>query len=130
MEAKFVEITFGTVLLAAYVAAPTALVAGWFKSAKLGWPQTVFGWMTLASLTLATASALLAIGSLLYGNSIGGWPYYDRRLMRIFACGALLSALALIVGLIGSCRRNALRWLAPVASLGMLIFWLGAAEGE
>jgi hypothetical protein len=79
---------------------------------------------------LTTCSGLLALGAFLFSGATGGFAYYDPRLLRIFKIGLLLSSLALLTGLIGIAFRNPLRWQAPIASLGMLIFWFLAAVGE
>jgi hypothetical protein len=86
------------------------------------------GWMI--GFFLATCSALLAFGGLLYAHAIGGFPFYDPRLMRLHRWGARLSLAGIVLGIIGCFRRNTLRWYAPICSVGVFIFWFGAAMGE
>lgn len=76
---------------------------------------------------LATFSALLTIGGLLYAHAMGGFPFYDPRLYR---WGGRLSLAGFILDLIGCLRRNRVRWYAPICSACVFIFWFGAAMGE
>jgi hypothetical protein len=73
---------------------------------------------------------MLALGALAFSGAAGGFAYYDPRLLRIFRIGLILSSLGLLAGLIGIAFRNPLRWQAPAASFGMLIFWFLAAMAE
>jgi hypothetical protein len=79
---------------------------------------------------LATASAVLAVSTVIYAHHIGGFPYYDPRLLRIYRWGALLSLTGMAFALGGVWRRGPLQWLAPVCTFGTLLYWFGAASGE
>jgi sulfite exporter TauE/SafE len=113
-----------------YAVLPCGLIWGWVRWSRAERRWSFTSVLSFAGFGLATASALLAIGALLYGKSIGGWPYYDPRLMRIYAWGALLSLSGIILGIGGVWRRNPLRWHAVACALGTLIFWFGAAGTE
>ena len=99
----------------------------WFRGGHLT-PRS--SWPSLLALLLATASATLALGSIAYSNATGGFAYYDHHLMRIYRTGTLLSTAALLTGLVGTAFPGAIRWQAPLASFGTLLFWLLAAIGE
>jgi hypothetical protein len=71
---------------------------------------------------------VLAISSLIYAHLIGGFPFYDPRLMRIFRWGALLSLMGFLFGVEGAWRSSTLRWHAIAGSAGTLFFWIVAAE--
>ena len=81
-------------------------------------------------LALATASALVAVSGMVYSFAIGGFQYYDPRLMKIMGVGGLLSLVSLILGLSGLCRANPLRWHAPVLAISTFAFWIAAGAGE
>jgi len=66
-----------------------------------------------------TVTVALALGSLIYAHAIGGFPYYDPRLLRIYRWGTGLSLLGVVFGIGGVWRRSALRWHAPALSVGM-----------
>jgi hypothetical protein len=68
--------------LGVYVALPAVLVAGWVRWARRR--QIGRTWPSLTGFSLGTASALLAIGSMVYAGMIGGFRYYDLTLLRIF----------------------------------------------
>jgi len=117
-------------VLGFYVALPAAIIAGWFRWAKRQGPATTFSILSSLALGLATCSALLALGTRIYAHAIGGFPFYDPRLMRIYRWGLLLSLGGIVLGLIGCWRRSPLRWLAPACAAGIFIFWWFTALSE
>jgi hypothetical protein len=86
--------------------------------------------LSLGALALSTASALLAVASVIYGHFIGGFPYYDPRLRSIYFWGALTSLAALTLGLIGVWRPSMLRWHALICAFGTLVYWFVMMEAE
>lgn len=115
-------------VLGAYVALPVVIVAGWVRWARRR--RAGSAWPSVVGLGLGTVSALLAIGAMLYARSAGGFSFYDPALMRIYRLGLLLSVAGLIFGAVGLRWSNPVRWYAPAASAGTLLFWLAAAAGE
>ncbi len=87
-------------------------------------------WLSVMSLLLATGSAILGIAAFLYSKSVGGFPFYDPRLMRIYFYGGVLSLAGALVGAIGLFFKSSVRWQAPLAAVGTLLFWIGCAAGE
>jgi hypothetical protein len=59
-------------VLGAYVVLPVVIIAGWVRWARRR--QGGITWPSVAGLALGTASALLAIGAMLYARSAGGLP--------------------------------------------------------
>jgi hypothetical protein len=112
------------------IALPTVMIWGWVRWTKREKQWTVFSVLSLIGFALATASGLLAISSSLYALKIGGFPYYDPLLMRIYRWGALLSSTGIIFAIVGVWRPSSLRWHALVCTAGTLMFWLASAEGE
>src|SRR5215472_5519914 len=76
---------------------PTMLAWGWARWARRKPRLTPSAALSIAGFSLATASALLAIAAAVYAQAIGGFPYYDPRLLRIYRWGALLSLSASIL---------------------------------
>jgi len=113
-----------------YLIAPTMLTWGWIRwtcrREELGRPF----FLSLIGFILSTASALLAASAIAYAVTIHGFPFYDPKLLRIYAWGLLLSVGGLILSLTGVSAPNALRWQGPLAGLGMLAFWMISAAGE
>jgi hypothetical protein len=72
----------------------------------------------------------LGLGAFAYSKAIGGFPFYDPRLMRIYFYGSVLSLAGIALGLVGAFFRNPVRWQAPLAALGTFLFWIGCAAGE
>jgi hypothetical protein len=124
------KIFFGLMVAAAYLIAPVMLIWGWVRWFKRREAIDRPFFLALIGFILSTASALLAIASVAYAGSIHGFSYYDPRLLRIYRWGGLLSLGGMVLGFTGSSRPNSLRWQAPLAGLGMLAFWLIAAESE
>jgi hypothetical protein len=116
--------------LTVYAGMPALMVWGWVRWSRRTQPRTVFSILSLIGFTLATTSGLLAVSSLLYAHAIGGFPFYDPRLLRIYRWGGLLSLSGIVFGIGGVWRPSPVRWLAPVCSVGTLLFWFASAIGE
>lgn len=93
-------------------------------------PRSISVILSLIGFALATASGLLAVSSVVWAHAIGGFPYYDPRLLRMYRWGGLLSLSGLVLGIAGAWRPGPVRWLAPVCSLGTALFWFASAMGE
>jgi len=121
-----------TLLLALFLYAclPAGLVWGWARWKRTPWQHNFSFSFSFAGLAFATLSALLAVGSTAYARIIGGFPFYDPLLLRIYRWGALLSLAGIGTGICGVWRPNPLRWLGPICAVGMLVFWIAMAEGE
>jgi hypothetical protein len=113
-----------------FVALPCAIIWGWVSWSKHIRPRSVLSILSLIGFTFATASALLAISSMLYAGAIGGFPFYDPMLLRIYRWGALLSLIGIVFAIMGVWGRSPLRWHAPACAVGMLLFWFLEAMGE
>lgn len=113
-----------------YAVVPAVMAWGWVRWARRAKSRDVCSILSLVAFTLATASALLAVSSILYAYAIGGFPYFDPRLSRIYRWGFLLSTAAVGFAISGVWRQSALRWHAFVCGIGTLFFWISAAEGE
>lgn len=106
------------------------MIWGWVRWAKRKQPRTAFSMLSLTGFSLATASALLAVSSLVYAHSIGGFPFYDALLLKIYRWGALISLTGTIFAIGGAWRSSPVRWHALACTVGTLLFWAMAAEGE
>jgi hypothetical protein len=115
--------------LAFYLGLPTAIVAGWLHWRRRRQQRTAFSTLSLIGFALATASALLAVSSMVYAQS-AHFAYYDPLLLRIFGWGGLLSLSGIVFGICGAWRPSSLRWYAPACALGMLLFWFAMAISE
>ena len=109
---------------------PPLMVWGWVRWAKRKQPRTAFATLSFLGFSLATLSALLAISSVIYGQAIGGFPFYDLRLLKIYRWGALISVTAIICAIGGGWRPGPVRWHAPACSTATLFFWVLAAGSE
>lgn len=115
---------------AIYIALPAVMIWGWVRWFKRTQPRTLLAILSLIGFTLATASGLLATSAMLYARAVGGFPFYDPLLLRIYRWGALLSLSGTVFALIGVWRPGPLRWHAPTCAVGTLLFWFAAAMGE
>ncbi|SRR5258708_4723003 len=119
-----------TLYVCALIGSPVLLIQGWVRWSKRMQPRTLPASLSLAGFIFATASALLVVGSLVYSQSIGGFPFYDPRLLRIYRWGLSLSFCGIVFAVGGMWRPGPLRWHAVLCAVGTLVFWVGAAEGE
>jgi hypothetical protein len=130
MKTAIEEIRLIVFVIAVYAVLPAAIIIGCIRWVRGRAPETWLSRLSLLAFGLATCSGLLALISVIYAHAIGGFPYYDPRLLRFYRWGGILADAALVLGMIGGWRRNPLRWYAPLCALGMSVFWAAAAMGE
>lgn len=113
-----------------YAALPAVVIWGWMRFLRRPRVRGVAPALSITGLGLATASTVLAIGSVLYAHAIGGFPFYDPLLLKIYRWGGLLSISALLFAIAGVWHPHPTRWHSLAASLVILLFWFAAAIGE
>jgi hypothetical protein len=106
-----------------------AIIWGWIRWIKQEKPRSLISYLAAVDFAFATASALLAVSAIIYANHIGGFPFYDPRLLRIYRWGAVLSLTGIAFAIGGVWKPGPLRWLAPACTVGTLLYWFGAAAG-
>jgi hypothetical protein len=116
--------------VAVYLGIACILYFGWRHLKPKSERYTIFSALSLLGFGFGTASALLAVSSVVYAHAIGGFRYYDPRLLRIYRWGFLLSVTGFLFSVGGVWRPNAWRWYSPLLSLGMLLLWFTYAMGE
>jgi peptidoglycan biosynthesis protein MviN/MurJ (putative lipid II flippase) len=109
---------------------PVLLLWGWLRWSQNDSPRSRSSTFSLLGFSLATASAMLAIGTHLYARFFHALPLEDVTLMKIYAVGCLLSIIGIAFSFAGTGRPNPVRWLAPVCSVATLVFWLLAMGTE
>jgi len=127
---KALSIILFLMWMSSIVSVPVMLSWGWVRWVKRKQPLTLPGILSAAGFALATGSALLAIATILYAGAIGGFPFYDPRLLRVYRWGVLLSLSGTVFAVGGLWRPNPLRWHAPACAGGMFLLWFLAALGE
>lgn len=124
------EFFFTAIAIGIMLSVPIALAWGWVRWWKQDKTRSVFSIFSLIGFAFATASALLGVSTAIYAKAIGGFPYYDPTLLRIYRYGALLSLSGIVFGVAGLWKPSALRWHAPVCAVGTLLYWLMQASTE
>ena len=112
-----------------YVVVPALTIWGWVRWVRSQHVRDFGSITSLIAFALATASALLAAGSIVWAH-IAPFPYDDLRLLGIYRWGLLLSAGALLFSLGGLWKSNPLRWHALVCGVGNVLFWVVSVAGE
>lgn len=118
------------IVVATTLLIPALILWGWVRWSKNESPRSRSSTCSLAGFSLATASAALAVATHLYARFVHSFPYYDPILLKIYAVGSLLSIAGIALSVAGSGRPNPVRWLAPICSVGTLVFWLLAMTSE
>ncbi|HEV2135489.1 MAG TPA: hypothetical protein VGR47_14745 [Terracidiphilus sp.] len=132
------DIFFTTLFILVYIVAPVMLFWGWVRW-TIDRPRTwtVPSTLSFAGFVCASASALFALGVILYGSG-GGFEHTPgvsgdstnyELVARCLAIGAGLSALGIVLAIGGIWRKNQLRWHALVSAIATLAFWVLAAAG-
>lgn len=112
-------------VIGGYIAAPVLLVWGWARWVRRPRQWTIWAILSLAGLTLATASLLVAVSVSVYSRSIGDFPHFDDPLvLRMYRWGELLSRAGIVFGIAGLWRPSVIRWHAFGCAVGMLMFWM------
>ena len=124
-----VEVLIVGLILLNDIGTPLLLVTGWIRWSKQPKVWSITSILSLIGFGLASASALLALGSMGYAQ-VHRFGFYDPLLLRIYRWGCLLSLSGFCLGLGGALRKNSLRWFTPACGFGTLIFWVFAAAGE
>jgi hypothetical protein len=124
---RSIQVVFGILFALGYLVAPIMLIWGWARWMAQPKPRTAASILSLIGFILATASAVLAIVSVIYAHVIHGFPFYDPLLLRIFRWGLLLSGAGFVFGISGVWGRSSLRWHAPACAVGTVAFWMPAA---
>jgi hypothetical protein len=115
---------------ALYIALPVTIIWGWLRWRNSTRIRSALPPLSFVGFVLASVSAALAVLAVILAVFIGGFRYYDGRLLTIYALGVLLSFAGLVFALIGSWRTGPLRWHAPLCSLGTLLFWIISISHE
>jgi hypothetical protein len=111
-------------------------LAAWVIWGWVNWAQRRPAFLSAATVfsvigfSLASLSALLQIGSGVYAQFNGGFPFNDPTLLHIYGIGLLLSLLGLLSGLCGLFRDGPLRFKAPALSAFLLLLWFAHAISE
>jgi hypothetical protein len=116
--------------IAIYFATPASLIWGWVCWTRSTSPRSVLVIFSVAGMALASVSALVALVSVFHAQAIGGFPYYDSRLLRYYRWGGVLSMGAILFALVGIWRKNPIRWFALAGAVGTLAFWFVSAVTE
>jgi hypothetical protein len=113
-----------------YAVVPALTIWGWARWLRRPRIWNFASISCLVAFALATASALLAVFSIVWAHEIGGFASYDRRLLMMYRCGFLLSSVGLLFSLAGLWKANPLRWHALACAIGNILFWFSAGMGE
>jgi hypothetical protein len=103
---------------------------GWLRWWKQDKKRSLIPIMSLVGFAFATASALLAISFIVYAKAIDGFVHYEPPWLRIEQCGTILSLSGIVLSFAGLWRPNALRWFAPLCSLGTMMYWFLVVSTE
>jgi hypothetical protein len=102
-------------------------VRRWLRTAPRIVSPAWRSYFAFAAISLAGISVLIWIVMGIWAQAIGGFPFYDPILMRIYAWGLLTGLAGFVASLVG---KGKLRWPACGVSAVMTFLWLAAMSGE
>jgi len=105
-----------------FVGLPVVTMWGWLRWLRNRDLRHFFPAVSFAAFACASLAGLLAIFSVLYIQAAQLSPY-DYRWYRLFIAGLFISALSLLLSVIGIWQRSVLRWHAPFCASGILFVW-------
>jgi hypothetical protein len=117
-------------LIFMFVVWPIAVVYGWFRWTRADHERSLLPKLSFAGHAFATFSFVLAIGSVLAADKLGGLRSWDPTLLKFYRVGSMLSLVGLLLAITGAWRASPLRWPAPLAALGAMLFWFASASAE
>jgi hypothetical protein len=126
---KSVEALIVFLAVLGYVVASITLIWAWFRWIVRPKQWSAASCLSLAGLSLASASAVLAGWAVVHARK-HGFEWYDPLLLSMMLRGLVLSSDGLVLGLAGIWRRSVIRWQTPLASVATAAFWLPAAALE
>ena len=116
---------FTLLFVLSYLVAPAALAWGWARWTGRPKVWTISSTLSFVGFLLASASAVLAMSTVVYASN-GGFETSYSFFYRVVGRGAVISLLATIFAIGGVWRQGSLRWQAPAGAIGTLAFWLVA----
>jgi hypothetical protein len=111
-----------------YGVLPLMLVLEWVRWCKRPKLRIMPSIISLVGFIFATASAALAVSSLVYAYFLHFSGGLDPVLYRMFGSGMWISFAGILFGAIGAWWQNSLRWHAPVCAIGTLAFWMNHCQ--
>ena len=119
------EFLLGTLMLAT----PILLTGGWARWSKNSRSYTASAEWSFAGFVFATASAALAIITILVAL-VRPLPISHPLSLLTYAVAFLLSIMGTGAALAGIWKPGPLRWFAPLCAGGTTVFWFMVAIGQ
>lgn len=110
----------------AYIVGPISLVWGWAQWISRPKLRTISAIVSLISFVMASLSATLGLGTIVYASRGGFERGYDS-FFRVVLVGGVISLAGILLALGGMWRKSSLRWFALLGSMGGLAFWFVAS---
>ena len=117
-------------LLVTFLVWPIATIFGWYRWTGAEPDTSIVGVLSLSGHSFATLSLLLAVAAVFVGDTLGGFRFWDPSLLKIYRVGLALSVVGLTLAICGAWKSGPLRWSAPLAALGAMLFWFASAMTE
>jgi hypothetical protein len=117
-------------LILTFIVWPVAVAYGWYRWIQTEREPSLLSKLSFIGHVFATFSLVLAVGSIFVVDTMGGSRFWDPTLLKIYRAGFVLSLVGLITAITGASKSNALRWSAPLAAFGAMLFWFASASGE
>jgi hypothetical protein len=108
------------------------MVWGWvsWRKFRLARPE-VKDYFSIASFSLASAVATAQIVTVIYAMAVGGFPFMDPTLLKIYRFCFFTGLISLICSLIACGReKSPLRWKALILSTFLILLVIVEAAGE
>jgi len=119
------QVLFVPTAILGYGITPVMFIWGWAQWVRRPKFRTVLSILSEVGFVLSTASAAMAVSSLVYAYaSHFGEGYTDDSLLNMVRYGVLIAMVGSIFAVSGLWRKHLLRWHAPICAVGTLALWM------
>ena len=122
MENALFQVFLGILAVLGFFGTPAMLVWGWARWLMRPKQWTITSILSLTGLSLATASAVVALCVVGHAGSVDG--NFDSLMRSLFRVGILTSLGGIVFAIGGVWTPNSMRWHSAISAVSTSALWL------